>query len=181
MDGFDLALSMILEHEKRGAAPNDPGGRTDYGISERAFPEAWADGKITYDELWHIYTTRFWYPLKCKHFDDLRLALEVFDFGVNSGPATSAKLLQRTYNALYRGESTPLVEDGVIGPKTLGVVNVLSGNLATALYQYYVALRVGWYESTKEVRANGWRQRRGWLARCGCGERWAAKAANKEL
>lgn len=180
MERFDLALSMILAHEKRGAAPNDPGGRTDYGISERAHPDAWADGTVSYDEVWHIYSVDYWYPLRANHLTDKRLALEAFDFAVNAGVPVAATVLQRTFNAMYRGEVAALAEDGIVGPKTLHAVNTLTGNLATALYQYYVANRVRWYESTDEVRTNGWRQRRGWLARCGCGERWAAKAAEKE-
>lgn len=177
MDRFDLALSMILAHEKRGAAPNDPGGRTDYGISERAHPDAWADGTVSYDEVWHIYSVDYWYPLRANHLTDKRLALEAFDFAVNAGVPVAATVLQRTFNAMYRGEVAALAEDGIVGPKTLHAVNTLTGNLATALYQYFVANRVRWYEATEEVRTNGWRRRRGWLARCGCGERWAAKAA----
>lgn len=169
---FERALNMVMTHEGRGAAPNDPGGRTDYGISERAHPDVWADGAVTPDEVWSIYHTHYWLPVKGQQFTDRRLALEVFDFAVNAGVKTASRELQRAYNAIFP-ERTQLVEDGIIGPVTLGAVNALYANLATAMYVYYVAQRVNWYGATKEVRRNGWMHRRGWLARCGCGERWA--------
>jgi len=174
MARFDSALEMVLAHEGRGAATNDPGGRTDYGISERAHPDAWADGEISSDEVWHIYHHHYWLPIKGAQFRDERLAFEVFDFAVNAGVARASVVLQQAYNAIF-SDKPRLAEDGKIGPLTLGAVNALSGNLATAMYQYYVARRVRFYESTSYVKTHGWKNRRGWLARCGCGERWTAK------
>jgi len=172
MTRFDVALKMVMAHEGRGEAPNDPGGRTDYGISERAHPDAWADGKISSDEIWHIYHQHYWLPIKGEQFRDGRLALEVFDFAVNAGPKPASLVLQQAYNAVF-SDIGRIAEDGVIGPETLGAANGVAGNSAIALYQYYVASRVNWYASRAYIKQHGWKHRRGWLARCGCGERWS--------
>ena len=54
-----------------------------------------------------------------------RLAAEMFDTGVNMGPAVAATFLQRALTALNRnGRDYPdLVPDGRIGPRTLAALD----------------------------------------------------------
>ena len=52
-DNIDRIIDNVIAAEGGSTATNDPadgGGRTQYGISERANPEAWADGKVTAEE-----------------------------------------------------------------------------------------------------------------------------------
>lgn len=94
--------------------PSDSGGRTQYGISERAHPEAWADGKVTYPEARDIYNRVY---ILAEHFDKISnifLQHQVVDFGVLHGHNTAAKLLQQIV-----GVKT----DGIIGPKTIDAIN----------------------------------------------------------
>ena len=59
-----------------------------------------------------IYRSNYWNKLRC---DDLPIGVDplVFDFGVNAGPAASAKLLQKVVGA---------EQDGSVGDATLGAV-----------------------------------------------------------
>lgn len=105
--------------------PNDKGGRTQYGISERSNPEAWKDGKVTEAEAREIYERKY---LKGPGFDkvkDLQLRSQLVDFGVNSGPMIAIMKLQ---------EILGVSVDGVIGPQTLGALELIhSEDVNTAL------------------------------------------------
>jgi lysozyme family protein len=101
--------------------PDDSGGRTKYGISERAHPNAWADGTVTYPEARTIYERVYILAEKFNLITDISLQHQVIDFGVPHGPDTAAKLLQQVVGVTV---------DGDIGPKTLeGIKNYKSGKL----------------------------------------------------
>lgn len=92
--------------------PSDSGGRTQYGISERAHPDVWAKGYITYKDAREIYQRVY---IQGEHFDRLPEALQrqVVDYGVTAGSDTATRLLQHVLS---------LPVDGVLGPKTLEAV-----------------------------------------------------------
>lgn len=93
--------------------PADAGGRTQFGISERSNPEAWADGKVTEDEAREIYINKY---VKGPGFDkiaDKQLQAQLIDLGVNSGPAIAVMRLQ---------EILQVTVDGILGPETLGAL-----------------------------------------------------------
>lgn len=182
---FEIALIMKHVHEGRGEAPNDPGGRTDWGISERAHPELWADGKVTEEETTQAFRETYWGRIAGDKLADFRLALEAFDACVLAQEA-APRDLQRCCNELMGGQSgyTPLVVDGIIGPKTIGALNSLAAQpeLADAMLGLFYWYRIEHFRKCAPVRqrlAAGqttgiWNDRRGWLRRVGCGERWAA-------
>jgi len=114
--------------------PADTGGPTRWGITEaiaraegytgdmRQLPQSIAAG---------IYLKRFWTAV---HFDLVAaiaptIAAELFDTGVNCGPATAVQLLQRALNG-FMGSGLNL--DGTILPK---------GATLTILGQYLAARR----------------------------------------
>ena len=100
--------------------PSDSGGRTQYGISERSHPEAWADNVVTYDEARTIYEKVYILSEKFHLLPD-ELKHQVVDYGVPSGPDTAARLLQQIVGVAV---------DGEIGPKTLAAVaNYPAGKL----------------------------------------------------
>ena len=105
-----IADVIERESEKETNDPDDKGGRTKYGISEKANPEAWADGQVTKDEAQAIYARKY---ITGPGFDkvvDFHLRAQLVDFGVNSGPAVAIMKLQ---------EILRVDVDGVIGPQTL--------------------------------------------------------------
>lgn len=111
---FDQCLRFVLKHEGGHVNdPKDPGGETIFGISRRAHPEAWANGRPTIEQAGDIYHRDYWMPLKC---DDMppEIALCVFDLAVNAGNRRAAMMLQ---------ENIKVKADGVIGPVTIAAVN----------------------------------------------------------
>jgi lysozyme family protein len=105
---IDRLITDLIEREGGYVDhPHDRGGPTKFGITAataaangyhgrmRSFPRALAH---------EIYETRYW---TAPAFDQVakivpRVAEEMFDSGVNMGPAVSAAFLQRALNALNR-------------------------------------------------------------------------------
>jgi lysozyme family protein len=100
--------------------PRDPGGRTNMGITQRAYDD-WqaylgADRRdvidITAREVDQIYRVRYWDAVRGDALP-AGLAYVVFDAGVNSGPARAVKWLQAAVGVAV---------DGICGPQTLAAV-----------------------------------------------------------
>jgi len=99
--------------EKETNDPSDSGGRTKYGISEKAHPEAWADGDVSREEAREIYRKVYILAEKFDQIKDETLKHQVIDFGVPSGPDRAARLLQQLVG---------VEADGEIGAKTLEAI-----------------------------------------------------------
>ena len=106
--------------------PADRGGPTCFGITEavaRAHGYRGAMAELPHEEAAAIYRRLYWLRPK---FDQVaarapRVAAELFDTGVNMGPAVAATFLQRALTALNRNgaDFADLVPDGRVGPRTL--------------------------------------------------------------
>lgn len=106
--------------------PADRGGKTNMGITEavaRRFGYTGDMEDLTYDQAVTIYKEKYW---RAPKFDKVAafnwpIALELFDTGVNMGPATATKFMQRALNALNnQGKAYPeIAVDGGIGQLTL--------------------------------------------------------------
>jgi lysozyme family protein len=112
---IESIINDILKRE--GPATNDPndhGGPTAFGISKKANPEAWADGKVTEAEAREIYARKYvdWPGFNQIHNPYLKAQL--VDFGVNSGPQLAIMKLQ---------EVLGVDVDGIIGPQTLSALD----------------------------------------------------------
>jgi lysozyme family protein len=113
---IDDVLDGVLEREGEGvppyADPTDAGGRTRYGISERAHPEAWKSGPPTQEMARQIYAREYVAPfdgLRDVHIDE-RVRVALIDDAVLSGVKTSIRSLQRVLGVEV---------DGWIGPETI--------------------------------------------------------------
>ena len=100
--------------------PVDPGGETKYGISKRAFPEV-SIADLTIDDAFSIYKWGYWDKLSLDVCKSQVIANELFDTAVNMGVHKAATILQEALNACSGSE---LVIDGLIGPQTLGRLNL---------------------------------------------------------
>jgi lysozyme family protein len=131
----DLDLDRLIDAliDREGGYvdhPADRGGPTCFGITEavaRAHGYAGAMRQLPREEAAAIYRRLYWTRPR---FDQLssrspRIAAELFDTGVNMGPAVAATFLQRALTALNRnGRDYPdLVPDGRIGPATLAALD----------------------------------------------------------
>lgn len=109
--------------------PADRGGPTRFGITEAA---ARADGyagdlrALPRARAVAIYRRRYWLGPGFDRVAGLApaLAAELFDTGVNMGPAVAVGFLQRALNALNRGASDypDIAPDGRLGPRTLAAL-----------------------------------------------------------
>jgi lysozyme family protein len=175
MDPTDLIDAVIDREGGFVDHSDDPGGATRWGITQAV---ARADGYtgdmrlLSRDRAAAIYRRHYWCG-PC--FDAVAsrataLAAELFDTGVNMGPAVAAAFLQRALNALNRGASDypDIAADGAIGPRTLAA---LDGFLArrgrvgeTVLLKAVEALQGERYLSLAERRPAAEAFLYGWLA-----------------
>lgn len=115
---MDDIINQVIKREggdKATNRPNDPGGRTQYGISERSNPEAWKDGKVTEEEAREIYKRKY---ILSPGFDKIppshgRVQNQLIDYGVHSGPGIAIQKLQKALGTEI---------DGVLGPNTLAAL-----------------------------------------------------------
>lgn len=126
-----MALDELIDEliEREGGYTNHPadkGGPTRYGITEavaRAHGYAGAMAELPRDEAAAIYRRLYWLRPRFDQVAKLtaRVAAELFDTGVNMGPAVAATFLQRALTALNRGgrDYSDLIPDGRVGPMTL--------------------------------------------------------------
>ena len=159
--------------EKYTNRPADRGGPTRWGVTEttaRMFGYKGRMQDLPLETAVAIYDLCFWQS-QCidqvaQYSEDLAVCL--FDFGVNSGPARSAKVLQRLLNVLNNMERfyKDIAEDGDVGPKTLSSleafyqhrgptgVAVLSEALNAMRIAFCVNLSVN--DETQEANTYGW-------------------------
>lgn len=157
---FGKALKVILHHEGGYVNhPRDPGGITNLGVTKHTW-ESWvkrivtpADMRaLTPEKVAPLYRARYWDKVRA---DDLPagLALCVFDFAVNAGPARAARYLQAMIGS---------AQDGQIGPKSIAAVNafVAQHGEAEAIRRYQQSRR-DYYRRLPTFSTFG----RGWLRR----------------
>lgn len=155
-DFFKECLDLVLKSEGGYVNnPADPGGMTNLGVTKRVWEEYTgheADEKemrsLTPEKVAPLYEQKYWRPC---YGEVLPRGLDfvVFSMGVNAGPGRAIKLLQ---------SSIGCVPDGVIGPKTRGLI--CDSNTATLISQFSEARRE-YYRSLKTFPVFG----KGWLAR----------------
>ncbi|WP_429885361.1 glycoside hydrolase family 108 protein [Geoalkalibacter halelectricus] len=141
---FERAISFTLQHEGGYVHdPADPGGETRFGISKRAYPDV--DIKhLTIEQARDIYRRDYWEAPRIALLRSAEIAARVFDLGVNCGPATAVRMLQRAVNLLQPLER--VAEDGRLGPVTAAAVNAYGhprALLAALKFQaaaHYIAL-----------------------------------------
>ena len=115
---FDTAFDLLITHEGGFSNhPDDPGGATMYGITEkvaRANGYTGAMRDLTLDFSKSIYRKSYWDTCRCDQMPDT-LRYPLFDAAVNSGPGQAIKWLQ---------SAVGVKADGAIGPVTQQAVNM---------------------------------------------------------
>jgi hypothetical protein len=123
----DRLIDELIEREGGFVShPSDKGGPTCFGITEavaRANGYAGPMRLLPREEATAIYRRLYWLRPRLDEIAKRspRLAAELFDTGVNMGPAVAVTFLQRALTALNRGgkDYLDLTPDGRIGPMTL--------------------------------------------------------------
>lgn len=127
MAAFDPCFEKVMQleggftlHEVEG----DRGGMTYAGIARKIWPDwpGWMkiddrefDAELT-GMVRTFYREKFWNTMRGDEIESQRVARHIFSFGVNTGRTVSRKLAQHVIGA---------ADDGVFGPKTLGLLNAL--------------------------------------------------------
>ena len=130
MDSDGLIDAVIEREGGYVADAADKGGPTCFGITEAV---ARANGyhgsmrQLPRHEAAAIYRRLYWLRPRLDEVAKrgARIAAELFDTGVNMGPAVAITFLQRALTALNRNASDypDLVPDGRVGPRTLGALD----------------------------------------------------------
>lgn len=115
-DHFPACIPLTLQWEGgNDDDPRDPGGRTSRGIIQREW-NVWRQShpglpadvwQAPQDQVVAIYRESYWNVLSC---DQLPVGVDycVFDYGVNSGNARAASVLQQIVGTTVDGEVGPL-------------------------------------------------------------------------
>lgn len=127
---FEIAVAETMRRE--GVEDNDPadaGGWTRFGITRSLAIESgvWSSAvdfsRFAIDDAKLVYYKMKYMPMKIHLIKDDNVGLKVFDLAVLFGNETVTKNLQRTLNRITGDK---LKVDGIIGTKTLDVLNSLS-------------------------------------------------------
>lgn len=135
---FEFLVGIILKHEGGYVFdPDDPGGETKFGISKRAYPNL--DIKnLTRQQAIEIYKRDYYDKLGVGLLDDIRLAYQYFDMGVNGGVGRAKQLMGKA-------------------------VEIKKQNPSIKLWKIYQDLRIDFYKSiakgSKEKFLAGWLKR----------------------
>lgn len=118
---FEASLPFVLRWEGGFVDhPNDPGGRTNKGVTQRVF-DAWRkrqglpvrDVKRLDDtELHRIYESGYWIPPHCDRLAR-QLDLVHFDTAVNMGPGRAVRFLQKAAGCGVDGDFGSQTEKAV--------------------------------------------------------------------
>lgn len=142
---FDQAFDRLMGNEGGYVNnPADPGGETNWGISQRTYPNV--DIKnLTRLGAKAIYLHDFWQRGQMDQYDGA-IAFQVFDAAVNHGIETALRLLQR---------AAGVVDDGHIGPVTVAAIKAKS---VTDMLMLFLAYRIKFWArmSTWDSFGRGW-------------------------
>lgn len=140
---FDTAFKRLIGHEGGLTEnPNDPGGLTNYGISQRSYPNV-DIRNLTVNQAKDIYQRDFWDVIGNAH---PAIKFQVFDFAVNSGINTAIRKLQAAIG---------VADDGHWGPIS---AKVLAAADVNDVIMRYVAQRIRFWAalSTWPTFGKGW-------------------------
>ena len=155
---FDEIIDVVLKHEG-GLVDDkdDPGGLTNLGISQRAYPDEDIRG-LTVERAKELYKRDYWDRYRTGDLPD-RLRHIFVDMCINMGGGRAIKILQEACNSK---NATKIDVDGGIGPATIkAATNVEPFRLRAYRVMFYAELVmkkpeqmkfwVGWFRRSCEV------------------------------
>ena len=162
MNSFDHAFDLLIGNEGGYVNnPADPGGETNWGITRTVAVDNGYDSSMKLmpkETAKQIYKKMYWDKLQCDQLPFV-VAFQLFDAGVNHGNAQAVKFLQRALS---------VVDDGVIGAKTIAATNALDDLQIVMLFN---AERIEFYTALKTFSTFG----KGWVRRVASNLKLAAK------
>jgi lysozyme family protein len=155
---FLSAINVILDHEGDYVDdPDDCGGETKFGISKRSYPHLDIP-TLNLDAAKAIYYQDYWEPQRYHEIENLPLIIKLFDLAVNMGSRMAHRLIQRA----LRSAGNNVVEDGLLGPKTIAAINAVDISDLLAALKSEAA---GYYRSLAVSNPKQRKFLKGWLNR----------------
>ena len=145
-------INVILESEGGYTDdPQDPGGKTNFGLSQRSYPDI-DIRELTKEAAIEIYYKDYWIPMNVQPIPIDELTLHVFDHGINTGQKIAVRLLQRLVG---------VSDDGYIGEITLKGIDDYTGNIVDE----YIKRRKLFYVTLVQNKPELRKFLKGWLNR----------------
>ena len=161
MADIDIAIAITIRNEGGFVDnPNDPGGRTKYGITQRDLDITAPGTEVetitpAFAANWYKTTThpqRYNNPLYGQ-IEDQVVANKIFDLGVLFGVGTAVQLMQGILK---------LVVDGNFGPQSLAAVNESDPHSLLVAYKTVFvqhAINIGAAKPSERLFVVGWIRR----------------------
>ena len=159
---YDEALRRVLVHEGGYSNhPSDPGGPTNWGITIHDARAYWkkeataADVRsMPVDVAKDIYRSKYWDAMCCDN-PPAGVDYALFDYGVNSGIARAARVLQRLVGAGVDGEVGPDTIAATARAKPTELINQICDERLAFLQglRTWSVFGNGWGRRVREVRA----------------------------
>jgi len=158
---FETALARVLRHEGGYSNhPSDPGGPTNLGITMATYARfkgrevSVAEMRaMPLDDAKAIYRANYWNALRC---DALPQGLDyaLFDYGVNSGVARAAKVLQRLLGLPVTGRMSEALVSAACAANATNLIAQLCDERLAFLksLKTWPVFGAGWGRRVAEVR-----------------------------
>ncbi len=174
MADFEIAVDKTISNEggdEYTETKEDKGGATKYGISLRFYKTIEGNESATNKDIMSlsmedaksIYKKYFWDPSKYGKIKSQTIAYKVFDMSVLIGAKKANKMLQESLNNIVKGSN--LVVDGIIGEKTLNLINEKCNGYELSLLDFLINLFVEYFKSICEKDKSQLKFLSGWIAR----------------
>ncbi|MCC5855138.1 MAG: glycoside hydrolase family 108 protein [Idiomarina sp.] len=161
-NAFTAIFDRVIAHEGGYVDhPSDPGGATNFGITERTAREYGYAGKMEDLTLTHakdIYYRGYWKRSGADSYHPA-IGFQVFDAAVNHGIGNAIRMLQR---------AAGVADDGIVGPITQAAIKETDQAL---LIKRFAAERLDFYSKLRHFDQFG----RGWTRRVAENLRHAAQ------
>lgn len=149
---MDVIDEIIQREGKDTNDPDDSGGLTRFGIAQNKNPSVNV-ATLTYLGARAVYEQKYIIAPGFLKIGFKPLRNQLVDFGVNAGPKTSIKALQKLLKVLV---------DGLLGPETLRKLSLFDPK---HLNNQLVDLRVAFYKKLAERDPRKQKFLQGWLNR----------------
>lgn len=149
---FDQAFDILMNPQHEGGYsnnPNDPGGETMYGVTERvarAHGYVGAMKDLPLDLAKQIAKTEYWDKYLCDQFDG-NIAFQVFDAAYNGG-----------HPAQWLQQAAGVSIDGVIGAETISAIRKTDPDKIIMRFDAYRLMYLGSLKTWPSF-GHGWANR----------------------
>jgi lysozyme family protein len=167
-DFFERAFKYLIDNEGTQFTndPRDSGGATKFGVTQRAYERYLGHVVLSTDiKNMEIQTAKkfyfdlYWKGVGCDRLTNQAVAISIFDTGVLYGAFTSVRMAQKAAS-LCSGDVLEL--DGVLGQKTLTLINSLDENQFLMTFNKLIVQRIDAVilsSQKNEVYRRGWMRR----------------------